>query len=236
MAVLLIAIVITLLSSGCTTTVRIQSPSVVRAFDGLPDPAHLVNADGVTRIERGTPLTLIVSKNTEKLLSMIDACRDLTLKETSRPSSLLLGLTGITPREVNANLDIGQTYVAKVANALQKRFGKVGFANSIQEAQTAANGAANGGAIALLDATGGSTRCAQSPGGDIGLVLDRIDTQIVFLSPAMKRICETRSSARWRDAEFKGVLSLFGSSLERHREYFDWLGDSLEQQLGKCVS
>ena len=231
MAVLLIAIVVALLSSGCTTTVRIQAPSVVRAFDGLPDPAQLAN-DGATRIARGTPLTLIVSKNTEKLLSMIDACRDLTLKETSRPSSLLLGLTGITPREVNANLDIGQTYVAKVANALQKRFGKVGFANSIQEAQAAANG----GAIALLDATGGSTRCAQSPGGDIGLVLDRIDTQVVFLSPAMKRICETQSSARWRDAEFKGVLSLFGSSLERHREYFDWLGDSLEQQLGKCVS
>ena len=231
MAVLLIAIVVALLSSGCTTTVRIQAPSVVRAFDGLPDPAQLAN-DGATRIARGTPLTLIVSKNTEKLLSMIDACRDLTLKETSRPSSLLLGLTGITPREVNANLDIGQTYVAKVANALQKRFGKVGFANSIQEAQAAANG----GAIALLDATGGSTRCAQSPGGDIGLVLDRIDTQVVFLSPAMKRICETRSSARWRDAEFKGVLSLFGSSLERHREYFDWLGDSLEQQLGRCVS
>ena len=231
MAVLLIAIVVALLSSGCTTTVRIQAPSVVRAFDGLPDPAQLAN-DGATRIARGTPLTLIVSKNTEKLLSMIDACRDLTLKETSRPSSLLLGLTGITPREVNANLDIGQTYVAKVANALQKRFGKVGFANSIQEAQAAANG----GAIALLDATGGSTRCAQSPGGDIGLVLDRIDTQIVFLSPAMKRICETRSSARWRDAEFKGVLSLFGSSLERHREYFDWLGDSLEQQLGRCLS
>lgn len=231
MAVLLIAIVVALLSSGCTTTVRIQAPSVVRAFDGLPDPAQLAN-DGATRIARGTPLTLIVSKNTEKLLSMIDACRDLTLKETSRPSSLLLGLTGITPREVNANLDIGQTYVAKVANALQKRFGKVGFANSIQEAQAAANG----GAIALLDATGGSTRCAQSPGGDIGLVLDRIDTQVMFLSPAMKRICETRSSARWRDAEFKGVLSLFGSSLERHREYFDWLGDSLEQQLGRCVS
>jgi hypothetical protein len=231
MAVLLIAIVVALLSSGCTTTVRIQAPSVVRAFDGLPDPAQLAN-DGATRIARGTPLTLIVSKNTEKLLSMIDACRDLTLKETSRPSSLLLGLTGITPREVNANLDIGQTYVAKVANALQKRFGKVGFANSIQEAQAAANG----GAIALLDATGGSTRCAQSPGGDIGLVLDRIDTQVVFLSPAMKRICETQSSARWRDAEFKGVLSLFGSSLERHREYLDWLGDSFEQQLGKCVS
>jgi hypothetical protein len=231
MAVLLIAIVVALLSSGCTTTVRIQAPSVVRAFDGLPDPAQLAN-DGATRIARGTPLTLIVSKNTEKLLSMIDACRDLTLKETSRPSSLLLGLTGITPREVNANLDIGQTYVAKVANALQKRFGKVGFANSIQEAQAAANG----GAIALLDATGGSTRCAQSPGGDIGLVLDRIDTQVVFLSPAIKRICEARSSARWRDAEFKGVLSLFGSSLERHREYFDWLGDSLEQQLGRCVS
>ena len=230
MAVLLIAIVVALLSSGCTTTVRIQAPSVVRAFDGLPDPAQLAN-DGATRIARGTPLTLIVSKNTEKLLSMIDACRDLTLKETSRPSSLLLGLTGITPREVNANLDIGQTYVAKVANALQKRFGKVGFANSIQEAQAAANG----GAIALLDATGGSTRCAQSPGGDIGLVLDRIDTQVVFLSPAMKRICETRSSARWRDAEFKGVLSLFGSSLERHREYLDWLGDSLQQQLAKCV-
>jgi hypothetical protein len=231
MAVLLIAIVVALLSSGCTTTVRIQAPSVVRAFDGLPDPAQLAN-DGATRIARGTPLTLIVSKNTEKLLSMIDACRDLTLKETSRPSSLLLGLTGITPREVNANLDIGQTYVAKVANALQKRFGKVGFANSIQEAQAAANG----GAIALLDATGGSTRCAQSPGGDIGLVLDRIDTQVMFLSPAMKRICETRSSARWRDAEFKGVLSLFGSSLERHREYFDWLGDSLEQQLGRCLN
>jgi hypothetical protein len=231
MAVLLIAIVVALLSSGCTTTVRIQAPSVVRAFDGLPDPAQLAN-DGATRIARGTPLTLIVSKNTEKLLSMIDACRDLTLKETSRPSSLLLGLTGITPREVNANLDIGQTYVAKVANALQKRFGKVGFANSIQEAQAAANGSA----IALLDATGGSTRCAQSPGGDIGLVLDRIDTQVMFLSPAMKRICETRSSARWRDAEFKGVLSLFGSSLERHREYFDWLGDSLEQQLGRCLN
>jgi len=231
MAALLFALVVALLSSGCTTTVRIQPPSVVRAFDGLPDPAQLAS-DGTTRIARGTPLTLIVSKNTEKLLSMIDACRDLTLKETSRPSSLLLGLTGITPREVNAQLDIGQTYVAKVANALQKRFGKVGFANSIQEAQAAANG----GAIALLDATGGSTRCAQSPGGDIGLVLDRIDTQVVFLSPAMKRICETRSSARWRDAEFKGVLSLFGSSLERHREYFDWLGDSLEQQLGRCLS
>ena len=234
MAVLLIAIVVALLSSGCTTTVRIQAPSVVRAFDGLPDPAQLAN-DGATRIARGTPLTLIVSKNTEKLLSMIDACRDLTLKETSRPSSLLLGLTGITPREVNAQLDIGQTYVAKVANALQQRFGKVGFANSMQEAQAAA-GAANGGAIALLDATGGSTRCAQSPGGDIGLVLDRIDTQVVFLSPAMKRICETRSSARWRDAEFQGVLSLFGSSLERRREYLDWLGDSLAQQLARCVS
>ena len=233
MAALLFALVVALLSSGCTTTVRIQPPSVVRAFDGLPDPAQLAN-DGATRIARGTPLTLIVSKNTEKLLSMIDACRDLTLKETSRPSSLLLGLTGITPREVNARLDIGQTYVAKVANALQQRFGKVGFASSMQEAQAAA-GAANGGAIALLDATGGSTRCAQSPGGDIGLVLDRIDTQVVFLSPAMKRICETRSSARWRDAEFKGVLSLFGSSLERHREYLDWLGDSLQQQLTKCV-
>jgi hypothetical protein len=234
MAVLLFAIAIALLSSGCTTTVRIQAPSVVRAFDGLPDPANLAN-DGANRIARGTPLTLIVSKNTENLLSMIDACRDLTLKETSRPSSLLLGLTGITPREVNARLDIGQTYVAKVAHALQQRFGKVGFASSVPEAQTAA-GAADGGAIALLDATGGSTRCAQSPGGDIGLVLERIDTQIVFLSPAMKRICETRSSARWRDAEFKGVLSLFGSSLERHREYLDWLGDSLEQQLGQCVS
>jgi hypothetical protein len=234
MAVLLFAIAIALLSSGCTTTVRIQPPSVVRAFDGLPDPANLAN-DGASRIARGTPLTLIVSKNTENLLSMIDACRDLTLKETSRPSSLLLGLTGITPREVNARLDIGQTYVAKVAHALQQRFGKVGFASSVQEAQTAA-GAADGGAIALLDATGGSTRCAQSPGGDIGLVLERIDTQIVFLSPAMKRICETRSSARWRDAEFKGVLSLFGSSLERHREYLDWLGDSLEQRLGQCVS
>jgi hypothetical protein len=234
MAVLLFAIAIALLSSGCTTTVRIQAPSVVRAFDGLPDPANLAN-DGANRIARGTPLTLIVSKNTENLLSMIDACRDLTLKETSRPSSFLLGLTGITPREVNARLDIGQTYVAKVAHALQQRFGKVGFAGSVQEAQTAA-GAANGGAIALLDATGGGTRCAQSPGGDIGLVLERIDTQIVFLSPAMKRICETRSSARWRDAEFKGVLSLFGSSLERHREYLDWLGDSLEEQLGQCVS
>ena len=234
MAALLLALVVALLSSGCTTTVRIQPPSVVRAFDGLPDPAQLAS-DGTKLIPRGTPLTLIVSKNTEKLLSMIDACRDLTLKETSRPSSLLLGLTGITPREVNARLDIGQTYVAKVANALQQRFGKVGFANSIPEAQAAA-GAANAGAIALLDATGGSTRCAQSPGGDIGLVLDRIDTQVVFLSPAMKRICETRSSARWRDAEFKGVLSLFGSSLERHREYLDWLGDSLEQQLANCVS
>ena len=232
MAALLIAIVVALLSSGCATTVRIQSPSVQRPFDGLPDPAQLAS-DGARRIPRGTPLTLIVSKNTEKLLSLIDACRDLTLKETSRPSSLLLGLTGITPREVNARLDIGQTYVAKVAQALQQRFGKVGFASSVQEAQTAA---ASGGAIALLDATGGNTRCAQSPGGDIGLVLDRIDTQVVFLSPAMKRICETQSSARWRDAEFKGVLSLFGSSLERHREYLDWLGDSFEQQLGKCVS
>jgi hypothetical protein len=231
MAALFFALAVALLSSGCTTTVRIQPPSVVRAFDGLPDPAQLAD-DGARRIPRGTPLTLIVSKNTEKLLSMIDACRDLTLKETSRPSSLLLGLTGITPREVNARLDIGQTYVAKVANALQQRFGKVSFAGSMQEAQTAANG----GTIALLDATGGSTRCAQSPGGDIGLVLDRIDTQVVFLSPAMKRICETQSSARWRDAEFKGVLSLFGSSLERHREYLDWLGDSFEQQLGKCVS
>jgi hypothetical protein len=231
MAALLLAIVVALLSSGCASTVRIQSPSVLRPFDGLPDPAQLAS-DGTRRIPRGTPLTLIVSKNTEKLLSMIDACRDLTLKETSRPSSLLLGLTGITPREVNANLDIGQTYVAKVANALQKRFGKVGFAKTLAEAQ----GAAGGGAIALLDAMGGSTRCAQSPGGDIGLVLDQIDTHVVFLSPSMERICELRSNARWRDAEFGGVLSLFGSSLERHREYLDWLGDSFEKELGKCVS
>lgn len=233
MTAFFIALAVALLSSGCTTTVRIQAPSVERPFDGLPDPAQLAS-DGARRIPRGTPLTLIVSKNTEKLLSMIDACRDLTLKETSRPSSLLLGLTGITPREVNARLDIGQIYVAKVAHALQQRFGKVGFASSVAQAQAAANGA-DGGAIALLEATGGSTRCAQSPGGDIGLVLERIDTQVVFLTPAMKRICETRSSARWRDAEFKGVLSLFGSSLERHREYLDWLGDSLEEQLAKCV-
>ena len=230
MLVVIFAVVLALLSSGCTSMVRIQAPSVVRAFDGLPDPARLAKANGTSRIARGTPLTLIVSKNTERLLSLIDACRDLTLKETTRPSSFLLGLTGITPREVNARLDIGQVYVVKVANALQRHFGKVVFADSVPQAPPA-----GGGAIALLDATGGGTRCAQSPGGDIGLVLDRIDTHMVFLSPSMERICELRSNAPWLEAEFTGVLSLFGSSLERHREYLDWLGDSLERQLGQCV-
>jgi hypothetical protein len=233
MRIVILALVAALLSSGCSSLVRIQAPNIVRSFDGLPDPARLAHANGTTRVEHGTPLTLIVSKNTEQLLSLIDACRNLTLKETSpRSSSLLLGLTGITPREVNARLDIGQIYVAKIAHALQQRFGKVGFAKTLAEAQ----GAAGGGAIALLDAMGGSTRCAQSPGGDIGLVLDQIDTHVVFLSPSMERICELRSNARWRDAEFGGVLSLFGSSLERHREYLDWLGDSFEKELGKCVS
>jgi hypothetical protein len=227
----LAALLFALCAGGCSTTVRIQPPSVVRAFDGLPDPAQL-SPNGSNKLERGTPLTLVVSKNTEKLLSMIDACRDLALKDAPRRSSLLLGMTGITPREVNARLDIGETYVFKVAGALRQRFGKVSFAGSIKEAQRSSPA---GGAIALLDATGGDTRCAQSPGGDVGLQLDRIDTTVAFLSPQLERICETRSSAPWLEAEFNGALSIFGTSLERHREYLEWVGDSLGRQLDRCV-
>ena len=158
--------------------------------------------------------------------------RDEVQAEAPRRSSLLLGMTGITPREVNARLDIGETYVFKVAGALRQRFGKVTFAGSVKEAQRSSP---PGGAIALLDATGGDTRCAQSPGGDVGLQLDRIDTTVAFLSPALERICETRSSAPWREAEFNGALSIFGTSLERHREYLEWVGDSLGRRLDRCV-
>ena len=220
-----------LLLAGCANTVRLAPPAVARAFDGLPDPAQLSSAFAPQRLPRGTPLTLVVSKNTERLLTLIDSCRRLTLKEAPRPSSFLLPLTGITPPEVNARLDIGQVYVAKIAHALDARFGKVGFAASVDEARHSAQD----GTIALLDATGGRTRCAESPGGDIGLVLDRIDTHVLFLSPSLQRLCEVRSDARWSEAEWRGAVPLFASSLERHRDYLDWLGESFEQRLGQCV-
>jgi hypothetical protein len=226
----LIVIVLALAASGCGSIVRIEPPGVVRAFDGLPDPAALKSRP--SRIARGTPLTLVVSKNTQRLLSLMDNCRSLTLKDAAPRSSLLLGLTGITPREVNAQLDIGQTYVAKVANALQQRFGKVTFADSIEEAQRTNQS----NPIALLDATGGDTHCAESGGGDIGLVLDRIDTRVAFVSPALERICETSSSAPWLRAQLTGVLPWFGSSLQRHHDYLDWVGERLGTQLDKCVN
>ena len=43
MTAFFIALAVALLSSGCTTTVRIQAPSVERPFDGLPDPAQLAS-------------------------------------------------------------------------------------------------------------------------------------------------------------------------------------------------
>jgi hypothetical protein len=227
---LFFAIVLALLVSGCGSIVRIDPPAVSRRFDGLPDPAAMKSRP--TRIARGTPLNLVVSKNTERLLSLMDACRNLTLKDAPQRSSLLLGLTGITPREVNARLDIGQTYVAKVAGALQHRFGKVAFADSIDEAKRANHG----NPIALLDATGGDTRCSQSGGGEIGLVLDRIDTSVAFVSPEMDRLCEVNSDAPWFEAQIKGVLPWFGTSLERYREYLDWVGERLGAQLDKCVN
>lgn len=227
----LLVTLLALLLAGCANTVRLAPPAVARAFDGLPDPAQLSSADTPATLARGTPLTLVVSRNTERLLALIDSCRRLTLKEAPRPSSFLLPLTGITPPEVNARLDIGQAYVAKIAHALDAHFGKVAFAASLPEAQQRAAD----GAIALLDATGGRTRCAESPGGDIGLVLDRIDTQVVFLSPSLQRLCEMRSQARWSEAEWRGIVPLFASSLERHRDYLDWLGDSFERKLTRCV-